>query len=381
MDPHDPIAKRFPLIARFRPACLPLPDRVQSMADLAAKAHRQNDQGVASAVYNQSALIASDIGLPELAREMCHQHAAAYLRSSPLPAMSAIRALEPVVNLARLQIRAGRTDDARQQLLDLYEAVGSGAAAVFEGIAVPAGLTATQQDRQEVRAWLWRVLLADGTRTLTTTGRWGEALAHIEAHRGVGKRMLDGRQVAVLAALTAGDTQRADDLLRDTAAGDPWEQLVTACLVVLCRREAGQRLGDHLTELVETYLDREAEAGFTVFDIRLGLTVLDAVGSAEHPASARLAHHLMRRTAEARDGYAAREILGHPLAVSLATDRQMQECEELVRVCALGAGAVSDEVRHGLSAALRTSSSVITRSLAGAEDLHMVVPSADEVPS
>ncbi|WP_246562620.1 hypothetical protein [Streptomyces roseirectus] len=363
MDPHDPTAKRFPLIARFRPACLPLPDRVQSLAALATKAACQNDQVLASAVHNQAALTASDLGLPELAREMCHQHAAAYLPFSPLPAMSTIHALEPVVNLARLHIRAGRTDDARQHLLDLHEAVRSGAAAVLDGITVPADLTATLDDRQEVHAWLWRVLLADGTRTLTATGRWNEALAHIEKHRGVGRRMLDGRQVAVLAALTTEDTHHAFELLADTAAGDPWEQLVTKCLTVLCRREADQPVDDQLTELVDTYFGRAAEAGFTVFDIRLGLTILDALGSAEHPASIPLAHHLTYRTAEAQDGYAAREILGHPLAVSLATDRQVEDCRELVRLCALGAGTVSDEVRHGLSAALHTSSTVIIRSL------------------
>ncbi|EKX61085.1 hypothetical protein STRIP9103_03985 [Streptomyces ipomoeae 91-03] len=72
------------------------------------------DQGRASAVYNQAALIASDLGLPDLAREMCHQHAAAYLHACPLPGMSAIRGLEPVVNLARLQIRAGHADEGRR---------------------------------------------------------------------------------------------------------------------------------------------------------------------------------------------------------------------------------------------------------------------------
>ncbi len=130
----------------------------------------------------QAALIASDLGLPDLAREMCHQHAAAYLHACPLPGMSAIRGLEPVVNLARLHIRAGRADEGRQRLLDLYKAVEAGTAARFEGVNVPADLTTTGEDRQEVRAWLWRVLLADGTRTLTTEGRWAEALAHIEAH-------------------------------------------------------------------------------------------------------------------------------------------------------------------------------------------------------
>jgi hypothetical protein len=82
-------------------------------------------------------------------------------------------------------------------------------------VTVPADLTVSPDDRGEVRARLRRVLLADGTRTLR--GRWNEALAHIEAHRGVGKRMLDGRQVAVLAA---GDTEQAAALLKDTMPGE-----------------------------------------------------------------------------------------------------------------------------------------------------------------
>ncbi len=164
MDPHGPIAQRFPLVARFRPACLPLPQRVYALVDLADTAVKKSDQGIASAVYNQAALLASDLGLPDLAREMCHQHAAAYLHACPLPSTSVIRGLEPIVNLARLQIRAGRTDEGRQRLIDLYEAVETGTAARFEGIEVPTDLPATDKDRHEIGAWLWRVLLADGTR-------------------------------------------------------------------------------------------------------------------------------------------------------------------------------------------------------------------------
>jgi hypothetical protein len=113
MDPHGPIAQRFPLVARFRPPCLPLPERVRGLVELADTAVKKSDQGLASAAYNQAALIASDLGLPDLAREMCHQHAAAYLHACPLSGMSAIRGLEPVVNLARLQIRASHTDEGR----------------------------------------------------------------------------------------------------------------------------------------------------------------------------------------------------------------------------------------------------------------------------
>ncbi|MDP9607977.1 hypothetical protein [Streptomyces demainii] len=365
MDPHGPTAQRFPLVARFRPACLPLPERVRGLVDLADTAVNRADQGLASAVYNQAALIASDLGLPDLAREMCHQHAAAYLHAFPLPGMSAIRGLEPVVNLARLQIRAGRADEGRQRLLDLYQAVEAGTAARFEGVNVPADLTATGEDRQEIRAWLWRVLLADGTRTLTTEGRWAEALTHIEAHHGIGKRMLDGRQVAVLAALVAGDTAWAAVLLADTMPGDPWEQAVTACLTALCRRDAGQPIDGHLDDLVTAYSGRKTEPGMTVFDIRLGLTVLDAIGSAEALAAHRIVEALHRRTTDAEDGYAARENLAHPLFTAIATDRQVQDCRALVRVCALGTGVLSDELRRELTTALRVSDSVIRGSLSG----------------
>ncbi|TQE19315.1 hypothetical protein [Streptomyces ipomoeae] len=364
MDPHGPIAQRFPLVARFRPPCLPLPTRVRGLIELADTAVQKSDQGLASAVYNQAALIASDLGLPDLAREMCHQHAAAYLHACPLSGISAIRGLEPVVNLARLQIRAGHADEGRRRLLDLYEAVEAGTAARFEGVAVPADLTATDEDHHEVRAWLWRVLLADGTRTLTTAGRWTEATAHIEAHRGVGKRMLDGRQVAVLAALVAGDTAQAVALLADTMPGDPWEQAVTACLTVLCCRDAGQPFGSHLADLVTAYSEWKTEPGMTVFGIRLGLTVLDAVGSVAAPAAGRIVDDLHRRTTDAEDGCAARENLAHPLFTALATDRQVRDCRALVRACALDARAVPDELRWRLTAALRVSDSVIRESLA-----------------
>ncbi|MFF6955607.1 hypothetical protein [Streptomyces sp. NPDC008317] len=360
MDPHGPIAKRFPLVARFRPACLPLPDRVQTLVDLASRAAEQNDQGLASTVFNQAALLASDVGLPDLARQMCHRHAKAYLTAGPLPATSAIRGLEPLINLARLQIRAGHPDNARQRLLALYEAVGTGTPVTFEGITVPDNLTHTDKDRHEVHAWLWRVLLADGTRTLTSTGRWQEALAHIKQHHGIGTRMLDGRQVAVVAALTEGDTDHAAELLADTAPGEPWEQLVTACLTVLCRREAGQPDDRQVADLINAYLGHEAKPGLTVFDVRLGLTVLDAMGTSRHPEARNLIESIVRRTTGVRDGYTAHELAIHPVAVALAKATQAKDCRDLIRACALGVGTIPDELQATLSGALDTAGRVLT---------------------
>lgn len=103
----------------------------------------------------------------------------------------------------------------------------------------------------------------------------------------------------------------------------------------------------------------------TVFDIRLGLTVLDAIGSAVVPAAQRIVEDLHRRATDTEDGYAAAacENLAHPLFTAIATDQQVQDCRALVRSCALGTAATPDALKE-LTAALRASDSVIRGSLA-----------------
>jgi hypothetical protein len=51
----DAVTQRFPLVARPRPACLPLAQRVQALAELADTAAKTGDASVASTVYNQAA--------------------------------------------------------------------------------------------------------------------------------------------------------------------------------------------------------------------------------------------------------------------------------------------------------------------------------------
>ncbi|MGW0708180.1 hypothetical protein ACWD4G_19870 [Streptomyces sp. NPDC002643] len=357
----DAAARRFPLVARPRPACLPLPQRVNALAELADTAAKTGDPGMASTVYNRAALIASDVGASATARAMCHQHAAAYLHAAPLSTTAAIRALEPVVNLARLQLRAGQADLGRRHLVTLFDAVTNGSPAQIEDIALPTDLVANADDRQEVRAWLWRVLLADGTRALATAGRWTEALTHVESYRGVGQRMLDGRQVAVLAALTSGNSLDADSLLARTVPGEAWEGAVTDCLTALCLRMSGRPWLLALQNLVTNYLERPDQDGMAVFDTRLGLMVLDLVDSAKDPAARLVVAELHRRTMRTTDGYSAREALAHPLFTALATDQEAQDCRALLHDCALGTGALPGKLSDQLTAALRTSDQVIRR--------------------
>jgi hypothetical protein len=334
------------------------------LVELAATAEKLADPSVASTVCNRAALIASDVGVPDVARAMCLRHARAYLDATPLPAAAAIRALEPVVNLARLQLRAGQADAARRHLQALFDAVTTGSPAEVEGVVVPANLVMNAADRRTVRAWLWGVLLADGTRALTAAGRWTEALAHVETHRGVGQRMLDGRQVAILAALTDGKYEEARSLLDRTTPGETWERDVTNYLTVVNLRMSGGSWQRPLHHLLTTCLGRQDQQGMAVFDTRLGLALLDIIDSPTDPMARLVVADLHRRTMASADGYAARETLEHPRFAALATDREAEECRALLGACALGAGALPADLHQSLTEAIRSSERTIRRSLA-----------------
>lgn len=380
MHPTGPIAQRFPLVARIRPACLPLEARLAKLSELAGAGTRQDDPGLASTVFNQAALLASDLALPGLARELCHRHADLYLRLGPLPAMSAIRALEPIVNLARLHIRAGRGSEGHQLLLSLYDAIATGTSTVLDGVTVPARLTETDAQRAEVRAWLWRVVLADGTRALTCSGRWEEALRHLNNHRGVGNRILDGRQVAVLARATTGDLDGALALLADTEPGDPWENAVTAVLTALCtpggQQEAAAAL-DHCQRL-------ETGPGLAVFTTRLILTAIDAAGWTTNETARNLAQSLIIRSSESDDGYAARDLLARAAYTDLLTRAQVSSLRAVVRACALGDGHLPAVGRAQLEEALTEAARVLEkapfdRSAPGPDPLERIIRRPIEV--
>ncbi|MFD5915423.1 hypothetical protein ACFVYP_16970 [Kitasatospora sp. NPDC058201] len=354
MHPTGAVARRFPLVARTRPACLPLDARVGRLTELADTAVRQADPGQASTVFNQAALLASDLALPDYARELCHRHVHLYLGRDPLPATSAIRGLEPLVNLARLHIRAGHHGRGHRLLLDLYHAVTTATEATLDGITVPAGLTETDHQRREVRAWLWRVVIADGTRALTAAGHWNEALLHIEKHRGIGLRILDGRQVAVLAAATTRDVPAALALLEETEPGDPWEGAVTAVLTALCRpgdRRAAGRAIDHCLALDEG-------EGLAVFTTRLALTALDAAGP-NTPTARSLLGQLVSRTRDSGDGYALRDLLAHRGIRARLDPGRIRALERVLAACALDSATLSAGLRDRLEEALEHAGRVL----------------------
>lgn len=362
MDPTGQFATRFPLVARPRPVCTPLQERVADICQRAQRAERDNDLSAAAAVHNLAALIPSDAGLPDLARQWCRQHAMAYLPYHPLTAQAARHALEPMVNLARLHIRAGHGERGAELIDILFTAVATGRRTVIDGIEIPAQLTDTPAAEREVRRWLWTVLLATVARGLGTAGVWDQAHTRLRDYRGVGNRMLDGRQVAVIAHATRGDTDGALALLRATTPGPPWENTVTACLSLACR--ATSTRADR-QDLLDRYraLDTPAPE-LAVFHTRLGLSLIDAIGVIDNPTARRIATDLIHRaTTGVPDGYVARDLLDHHGLRYLLTDTQARHLNDLVHTCALDHGCLPAAALEELTTALTRTEEIITRNL------------------
>ncbi len=138
-----------------------------------------------------------------------------------------------MINLARLRLRTGDGLGAYRLLAALYGTVAAKAEATLDGRTFAFNDLVTAADHPQVVSWLWTVLLADGTRALTRTGRWAEALDHLHRHKGLGRRLLDGRQTAILAHHARQDHHAAEQILASTTIIQPWEQAVATCLRLL----------------------------------------------------------------------------------------------------------------------------------------------------
>ncbi|MFJ3824957.1 hypothetical protein [Streptomyces nodosus] len=305
------IARRFPLIARPRPACLPLTDRVREITDLAHSAEHDGKVTSATVALNKAALIASDCGMPDLARALCWRHTEVFLRAQPLSPQEARYALEPLVNLARLRIRDGDGLGAYHLLDSLNRAVRSKTEAVIDGRTMSfQRLTQSAADHQQVCQWLWTVLLGDGTRALVAAGQWDRAMAHSEQHRGVGQRLFDGRQVHVLVRCLGGQPSEALEFLNKSTLAEDWEHTVATCLAVLCLAAAGEHPDGPVEKMVKHYLALDAAPELAVFRSRVGLAVLDL---APDTRRAQALHRLTHEATTHGDGYVARDVLAHPV--------------------------------------------------------------------
>jgi hypothetical protein len=362
------IAQWFPLVPRPRPPCRALTQRIDEIRDLAHTAsHGAPDDRIIAAAeaHNKAALILSDCGLTDMANQLCWKQYDLFQAAAPLTAKTAKLALQPIVNLGRLLIRAGHGDRASQVFHSAYGAMRTGTAATIDGRAIDlGGLVANADERRELHRFLWTVLLADGTRALTTSGQWDAALRHVEHHKGIGARLLDGRQVAILAHSAAGDLDRAIDLLDTTDTPEPWEQAVAAYLHAWCRAASQRPVGANVADMVNHYLRLQPEPGQSLFLTRLGLSVLDlATNSAESAASA-VASRIGREALDTADAYLAWDVLNDPNTGCIASEGERGALSRMVEASGLRRVAIPIDAIEGLDEAVRTSTAHLVQLLA-----------------
>ncbi|GAA0988567.1 hypothetical protein Q7689_03865 [Nocardiopsis tropica] len=345
----------FPLIPRPRPPAGSLNTRVERLTTAGRTARFSSGEealAAAAQVYNGAALLASDVGLPELARDWCWEHTHAYLTHLPLNAIMAQRALEPVINLARLRIRAGDGTEAFAMLTALREGVRAATATVIDGHEIPLDrIVASSGDRAELHRWLWTVWLGDGMRALAAEGRWQEAAEHAQQHGGIGNRLFDGRQVAVIAALTKGNPRAALAMAEDSEVREPWERAVQAVLALWCRRESVEVT----TADVETVLGRvrDVDNGRVVFTTRLGIITTELLGDLQGDVS-ELASQLVVAIVRAQDGYAARDLLT-AWGGKLSSD-QMGSLNPVLESSGLDRQTFPEQLSHELHTAINKAS-------------------------
>jgi hypothetical protein len=365
------VAQWFPLVPRPRPPCRAVEDRIDEVGAMAREALHAADADkrdealqAAAHVFNRAALIASDCGLNSFSHQLCWRQFGVFASVAPLTMAPATFAVQAIVNLGRLFIRVGRGEEAYQILLDAFDAVTTSGAALIEGRHVDFGsrLGISADERNEIRKFLWgKILLNDGTRALVLAGRWDEALRHVDQYRGIGERMLDGRQVAVLARCASGDIDAALALVDSADTSDPWDRAIASCLRTLCR-QLGRRRGDsYAIVMTEAYLNiPDFAPHFVVPVTRLGLAVLGLAGDVLASGAREVARRIICAARVCGDAYAARDVLSSEECRAYLSDADTCALNEIVEKSWLRRGTLPAALLDTLHRAVKTSEDRVT---------------------
>ena len=336
----------LPLAGWPRPACPPLPTRVAEITALAREASEPGADPLSGAAHalNKAALLASDCGLDDLARDLCWRHIDSYRQARrPLTVDLARRMLGPALNLARLQLRAAEPDSALQLLEDIHQAVTAGSDLTIDGKILPvADLAGSPEEHIRLRNIVRQLHLTDGIRAHATASRWKQAASLAETLGGVSARLTEGRQAVIIARSLEADLTAARAILTQTAPAEPWESHVAACLTVMCSTAAGADSAG--CTMTGQFLAGEPAPGCILFWARLGLTIA-ALDSRTRPHGAEAVISAIATAAiQAADGYAARDIVQSPAAASMLEERHRNRLAELAAASGLGCGALPAEL-------------------------------------
>ncbi|MFC4010236.1 hypothetical protein ACFOY2_23620 [Nonomuraea purpurea] len=351
------IARRIPLVCRPKPPGLPLDRRIAELTALTVETPGgDHPQRVARAcgVLNFAALIASDSGMPDLAAKLCWRQYKIFTEAGNLTQDIAVMSLMPLVNIARLLIREGDGGGAFAVLQRLYRAAQQRGTTVIRDHDVDLSpLIQTAADHRKICTELWVTLLVDGARALAGLGRWTEAAESMAAHRGVGQRLLDGRQITIMSLVEQNLPQQAADMIDASIPAEPWENAVAAILRIYCRPPTSTTSQNTLDPAVREVLAliADPEPTTAAFRVRLSLTALDL--TADRPT----AHDSDLRSAvigvACSDAYAARDVLGHHGVRSRLTSQQEQQVADVLAASGLGAGSLPAAHLDTLTTAVR----------------------------
>ncbi|MEU4229629.1 hypothetical protein AB0F17_35485 [Nonomuraea sp. NPDC026600] len=354
---NSAIVRRIPLVCRPKPPGLPLDRRIAELTALTVDtpgADHPERVARACGVLNFAALIASDSRMPDLAAELCWRQHKVFAEAGALDQDIAVMSLMPLVNIARLLIREGDGSGAFAVLQQLYRAAQQRGATIIGDHDVDLSpLIQTAADHRKICTELWVTLLVDGARALASLGRWTEAAESMAAHRGVGQRLLDGRQITIMSLVQQNLPQQAADIIDSSIPAEPWENAVAAMLRIYCRPTTSMPSLNELDHAVREVLAliADPEPMTAAFRARLGLTALDL--TADRPT----AHDAELRSAvigvACSDAYAARDVLGHHGMRSGMTSQQEQEVAGVLAASGFGAGSLTEAHLDALTAAVR----------------------------
>jgi thiopeptide-type bacteriocin biosynthesis protein len=365
-DPCQVIG-RFPLVPRPRLACPSLEARIAQVRSHALSADEETDPerkvDLACTTWNQAALIASDCGLPGWAAELCERQFAILRAAWPVSGRTAVASLQPLVNLARLDIRAGQPEDAHRSLTQIARAVRDGSTADLGGRQV------SFQDFSpaagpELVPWLRDVLLQDGTRALTAAGKWDQAAEHAAWHDDTPQRMSEARQSRIAASIHQGDPEFALALASSGTRTEPWEDAVAAVLRACAVLVSGQPLPAYASgALTAAPRACPSSAGTTVFGVKLSLAAAEL--AAGHPDDQEaLVSEAVRGARHSQDAYAALEVASNPLARALVSASDAQYFADTISRAGLGQQAIADHLADSLAESLDIAGSALAQARA-----------------
>lgn len=366
-DPQERFLARFPIVPQRRFRCPDLETNVRNVRECANSSREpvtaEERINRACTVWNLSALIAADCGLPDLAVDLCHQQFQIFRAASPISGAAVIPSLQPLVNLARLTRRAGDPEGAYRELEAINRAIRGGGKVMihgepidFNGLIVDCPST--------VDRWLRGVMYDDGTRALAGAGQWANAARHAEVYDAADTQLREARQTRIIAHVTSGQTDTALGLIDNTVASTDWERAVASCLrgyALLKNQSLGPTEVIDLLNTVRRACE-DTDRPTALFRARLGLAAVDLALAAGSQARV-LCTELVEDAERSADAFVAREVLAHPECRAWAMPAQLAGLRALVEQAGLGAGHIPWAVLTELVTSIEVAKSVLTETL------------------